>query len=381
MAHFFQDGRRTTRSTRVRATDDLREKAQRVADMWEQAAVLAGQGRDGRAWALATLNDIFARGGVPEIKEDFETWESAAKGFLANQKTRRKASASTQAGYKTGLKVFGDWLGARARKDIASITPKIVDQYAAHLQKRYAPATVVLRLTQISGVFSWAVRHEMLERNPVTRIETPEGRSMERVPFTPKEIGAMLALAREEAAAGRRHADELLTLLLFGLCTGARLGDCARMRWEHVELDKGVLSYLPQKKARGRQVLRVALVDPLLSHLRGLPRQGEWICPAFAPRPSGSLSALFRGFMERAGVVSERTADGRQRAFESKSFHGLRHTLATMLHEAGIDDLVRRRITGHEDRETAAIYQHVSVEATGEALRRVLGGIQNADGK
>lgn len=295
--------------------------------------------------------------------------------FLTNLRTRRKSSSSTIAGYTTGIKVFKEWLGAMAQKDIRSIRPQNIDAYVTHLQSRYATATVEIRLTQISSVFAWAVRQELAERNPATRVDRPQSVAMARTPFTAAELVSMIQTAKDEIAAGRLGATDMLTLLLLGVCTGARLMDCAMMRWEDVDLRAGVIAYLPRKKAKSGQILRVAVVEPLLGHLTGLARNGEWVLPVFHQRGGPDLSSRFMAFLQRAGIKGERTSKGRARAHNSKSFHGLRHTLATLLHNAGVDDLVRRRITGHNSRETAAIYQHVSVEATGVALRGVLGAI------
>lgn len=382
MAHYFHDGKRTTKSTRVPADEAGREKAQAIADAWETAAAMAGEGRDGREWMLATLNAIFGAAGLPTARQAVATWETVSAEYLDACRTRRKAAAATMKLYEGTVKSFGEFLGAQRRADVGAITARDVDRWVTHLQKRFSPGTVGTRIQILSGVFNWAVRQEFLARNPVARIDRPDSRGLSRTPFSHQEVEKMLAQARHEVNAGVRAAPDRLTLLLLGLCTGARLMDCARMKWENVDLDRAQLTFLPQKKSRSRQMLTLSLVDPLLEHLRSMPKVGLFLCPHFAKEVGATaVSSDFGFFLDRCGIDRGRVTADRAIGFHAKSFHALRHTLSTWLAEAGVDDLVRRRITGHDSRQAAAIYQHVSVEATGAALSRVLAPIQSPRGK
>jgi integrase len=378
MAHFFKQGTRTTKSTRLPATEENRERAQQIAETWEKAAAMAGEGRDGREWMLSTLNELFGEQKLPVIEKERESWQSVSGRWLAQQKTRWKVSPSTYADRKSSIDSFTKFLGPKAKNDVAAISPRDVDQWVASMLERGTASTARHRLSHVQAVFRWAVNFEILNRSPAAAVQLTNAGGLTRTPFTLAEVAKLIDHARREAADGMPDAAERLTLVLLGVCTGARLMDCARMRWESVDLANRRIAYLPQKKAKGQQVLVVALVEPLFSHLARLPREGEFLCPRLARLTTSPVSQQFIRLLERAGITGTRRTEGRARAFHDKTFHALRHTLATMLLEAGVDDLTRRRITGHENREVAAIYQHVSVESTGVALNRVLAPIQSA---
>src|SRR5574343_633789 len=95
MAHFFKGGIRTTKSTGVQAAEEGRERAQAIANAWETAAAMAGEGRDGREWMLATLNEIFGEAGLPTVTKAVETWDGGAARWLTASQRRRKVAAST----------------------------------------------------------------------------------------------------------------------------------------------------------------------------------------------------------------------------------------------------------------------------------------------
>ena len=85
--------------------------------------------------------------------------------------------------------------------------------------------------------------------------------------------------------------------------TGARQGDCVRMRWEHVDLTEKVIRYSDAKT----QKRYVVPIHPALErHLRELAKsQGtqKFLCPTLSVKKSGGkygLSAGFRHLMKQA---------------------------------------------------------------------------------
>lgn len=370
MAHFFKDGRRTTKSTRVPSLEENRAKAQAIADTWERAAAMAGQGRDGREWMLSTLNSIFGEKDLPTVTKQVETFDGVAARWLKTAAKRRQVAPATIELYKRVVKSFSSYLGVRTSKDITAVATKDIDAWLEKLAESNSASTARHRLLVLRGVFAFAVKHGVIDRNPALAVETPKANPATREPFTAKEVGKMIVQARAEGG-------DMQTLFLLGLCTGARLMDCASMRWDAVDLDAGRLSYIPRKKRRTGHAATVSLVDPLLGHLRDAKRSSAFLCPSLQSYTASHVSRLFADFMARAGVAGSQVKTDRARVFHTKSFHALRHTVATLLAEAGVDELVRRRITDHEDKKVAEIYSHVSVESTGRALNQVLAPFQS----
>jgi integrase len=71
--------------------------------------------------------------------------------------------------------------------------------------------------------------------------------SSQRDCFTPDQLRALLGAAE----------GDMKTLILLGYYTGARLGDCANMRWDQVNFAQVVIDFTPQKTRTKRIVVPI----------------------------------------------------------------------------------------------------------------------------
>src|SRR5207249_4191768 len=165
--------------------------------------------------------------------------------------------------------------------------------------------------------------------------------------------------------------DEWRSLILFGLYTGQRLGDLARLTWQNVDLEGDEIRFVTSKTAR-QQI--IPLAPPLRKHLETLPAGDDPKQPlhprAFASvSKSGKVGTLSRQFYElmvNAGLATPRPhrrakhepgRDGRHSTSEI-SFHALRHTATSLMKNAGISPAIVQDIIGHESAVISAHYTH-----------------------
>jgi integrase len=181
----------------------------------------------------------------------------------------------------------------------------------------------------------------------------PRKAHVEVVALTVEEARALLA-----AAAGNR----LEVLFTLALKTGMRRGELLALRWEDVDLDKGVLQVrgtlrrtraglrigTPKTAAsRRRVVLSPSSVAALRRHLArqveerraagGLWQDHGLVFPNTLGRPMEPrclLSDVYRPLLERAGLPPI-------------TFHALRHTAATLLLAEGEHPKVVQELLGH----------------------------------
>jgi len=239
-----------------------------------------------------------------------------------------------------------------------------VDAWYGALLRKVSPTTAKFYLAEVRRSFRLAVARGWMDRNPADAVERRAPEPVERLPFTLDEVQALLGVTR---------GTEWETMILLGLCLGAREMDCARMRWEAVNWEARSITWLPAKKARFRKPVTLALVNPLAAHLEERRKATGFMCPEMAERTVSAVSASFvRRIMPAAGVDPCRTSREVGNAMARKSFHSLRHTLATLLQSAGVADLVARRITDHASAAVAEGYRHGDAEMTRDPLERVL---------
>jgi len=220
-----------------------------------------------------------------------------------------------------------------------------------------------------------AVRVNLLARNPASDIELPkagnEARGAKVNAWRDAELAAFLAATADD----RLHA--LWHVLAM---TGMRRGEALALRWDDIDLERGRVSISKSRvRLEGRIIetttktdrARVVQIDPgTVAVLRALAKaQLDELadCPqALEERlvftgQSGStllppsVSALFAKSVAKA-------------ALPKLSLHGLRHTHASLLLQAGVPAKVVQERLGHRSITiTMDIYSHVTPGMDGDA--------------
>ena len=166
------------------------------------------------------------------------------------------------------------------------------------------------------------------------------------------------------------YKSEWFTLILMGYYTGARLGDCATMKWGHVNFRDRVMSY--EQKKTGK-VVRVPLVEDLYDHLNTMREfiDDEHICPELAARGSGGkhgLSDSFVRIVKRAKIDPQQVQGKGKSKFTRLTFHSLRHSFNSALANAGVSQELRMRLTGHSSVGMNDRYTHQALKPLQQAM-------------
>ncbi len=248
--------------------------------------------------------------------------------------------------------------------DIAELLERLRDRGCAE-------KTVAGALGTLNNMMRFAVRNSWLAENPVERLERYERPRPDRRP--------QRALGREEIA--RLLANCLpayRTLVATALYTGMRLSELLGLRWDDVDLDRGLIHVRaqlsrahagapaqrvpPKTRAGHRQIpLAPQLTALLREHRLGssCSRGSDWV---FSTRTSTPLSQrnIQRSALHRAADAAGLRVD-RARL----RFHDLRHTFAShLIIDLRLDVVQVSRILGHASPSTTlSIYAHMFDEA------------------
>lgn len=347
------DSRRLKRSTKE--TD--RKTAQKIADGFEEVA----RRKRTVAQSRRVLADIHkAITGEPlittTVRLHFAQWLAVKKNEI---------TPATMTFYRSTLDRFIAWLGERADVPLDEIDANEVRAYINSRRAQVATATANHELKSLRTVFKAARRDGIITDDPSEHIETVKQRAKQRDtrPFTVAELKALLLAADPEWR----------SMVLCALYSGQRLGDISGLTWENVDLMAGEIR-LTTRKTGKRLIIPIA--PPLRTHLDSLPstdRPGTPLHPrAFKylmeTGRTGDLSRQFGDLLGAAGLrpkVAHRKKEGAEGKHErhSISFHALRRTATTMLHEAGIPAAVVQSLIGHDSPDVHAVYISVGREA------------------
>ena len=302
------------------------------------------------------------------VRQHFEGWlVNKAPGLAANSAKR----------YKMVVRDFLDSLGKRADIALEHLQESDVIAFReAESRAGKSAQTVNLNVKIVRSVFAVAHKRGLILRNPAAGVERIDGEPVQREPFTVEEIKRLLHAAPD---------DEWRGLILLGYHTGGRIGDLSRLCWRSVDLEKRTIAYRPEKTRKQRKDTLVTMGEALHAFLLSLPSADNGNSPLFprmaSKKVSGEhgLSKTFSRIMAAAKVdalpvvtsYKAKTGSkekGKARKLSRRSFHSLRHTMISLMADAGVSEEVRRKVTAHASGDVHARYTHHATSTLRSAL-------------
>ena len=359
------DGTRSCKSTKLKD----RSAALEFCMGLERASNLGMSGNLTEIRAKQLISEIVERAGGEAL--DFRSFKEFANDWLENKKGRN--STGTLVRYKGVIEGFITFLGEKkADQSIASIIPKDVQTFInSEIKAGKSETTADLVLKTLRSCFNGARRQGLITHNPAEAIEAFNAEKQERDCFTSAQVKKLLKVAKAEKP-------EWVTMIYFGYYTGARLGDCATMRWSNVDFVAKTIRFAPKKSGKSK-VLIVPMMAELENHLLTLPssdKADDYLCPTLASKGTGGnrgLSESFNRLVRKTDIVVEtgEKAKGKGRQFKKLGFHSLRHTNVSELANADVAPEVRQSITGHKDERVHERYTHIETAKKRKALENL----------
>jgi integrase len=358
-------GKRVSRSTHK--ID--RKEAQRVAEELEGAASLARRKQLTHADGTRILAKMVkaSNGGTfeaPTIKEAFEKWLESRAG-----RNLKMGSIKRYEGIIKGLFTF---LGEeRIKAPVTTLdTVELEKWHHAEMKAGKGGTTADLGITVVRMGLKWLFGKRFIEYNPALGVEGSGMGGEKRETFTDREVKSLLATCDMEWRG----------MILFSAWHSLRLQDAAGLTWGNVDIERGILSYIPTKTRRKNPEPLIRIMPPdVIGYLASLDR-GVGLAPIFPKlhgRSSGShagLSNEFGRLMVKAGVEVSlgQVKEGKGRRFRKKGFHSFRHFSISRMLETNIPDEQRRMLAGHkDDSEAHRNYLHLSEKAQKKALSKL----------
>jgi integrase len=266
---------------------------------------------------------------------------------------------------------------------LSQVTPAVIQTWLGELRESggcdgegLAANSVIHAWTTLSAALSAAVDLGLIPTNPARRTRLPRVEQPEIVILTAAEVIHLLQAVR---------GDVIEPAVLLAAYAGLRRGECLGLRWADVNLKDGwamvrrsryvIPGEIGTKGPKTGKSRGIPLAEPARERLAeivqeqaagrlalSLPAEGEgWVCCHADGRPlrPDTLSHRFTLLRERAGLPAV-------------TFHGLRHSCATLLLSLGVPSRVIADLLGHSSTTmTDQVYAHVTQEVLSDAVRRL----------
>jgi integrase len=307
-------------------------------------------GKDlGRAVVQAKALNAEAAAGkrdAGQVREGTMTW-------LIRQRQASPAwvelSPHTRKNYGMAFRAIEEWCGDYPPR---LVTRKAIKAWQRGLIERRSQAIANIVLTSLHKLMEMARDEGLIEINPASRLGLRKIGG-NREPWSLAEINAVRAKAIERG----RPSVALAVLLAANL--GQREADILRLSRSRYDAAAGMFDIVQQKTKR-----RIGI--PATIELRAALDASPATSPVFvisettgAPYRGDTFQGVFRHIRRAAGLPDDR------------HFRDLRHTMATMLGEAGCTDEEIRAITGHADRAVVARYVRPNTAMATNAIAKL----------
>lgn len=276
----------------------------------------------------------------------------------------RAFSVHTCRAYRKDLEQFRDhWVRQDENNKVTGLDALVIRSYLAGLHKTCKKSTIARKLSALRSFFRFLVKKGVLEKSPAQNVLTPKrGKPIPR--YLPvDDMFRLLDSVTGQSVLALRNRAILETLY----STGMRVGELVGMNVDDLDFGRGLARVTGKgNKERlapiGRKALhavRAYLEKRGSEKTRVGKKKGALFLNRFGSRLSArSVARLLDQANRQIGLLRSVTP------------HGLRHTFATHMLDAGADLRMVQELLGHASLSTTQRYTHVSMDHLMEVYDR-----------
>jgi integrase/recombinase XerD len=277
---------------------------------------------------------------------------------------RRDLTANTLRAAETSLRGFLTFLKSQGKTDLLTVVHNDLEAFVEGLQDRgLKPLGVENKLRQVKTFLRYLIEGKVISSEILSRrlsIKVPKALPRALDPWDVKKLLSVIPRVRDRA------------MILVLLRTGIRIGELLNLRVSDVYLPERKIHLVVGEKNRTGRVV----------YLSGDACQAlqEWIRKRDAGKPlliygqgRNSLSytaarAMFQKYLKKAGISEKGYA-----------LHGLRHTCATELLNAGMRIECLQQVLGHSNLEQTRRYARLTDKTREEEYFRAMARIEGRE--
>ncbi|WP_158542348.1 tyrosine recombinase XerC [Lujinxingia litoralis] len=276
--------------------------------------------------------------------------------FITYLRVERGASAHTRRAYASDLRQLADFLAERGREnpDPGELTLHDLRAFIADRFDENQASSLARKISTLRSFWTFLNKKRLVESNPAELLSSPKVQKPLRNYLGVDEIFHLLDGHRGDSVLGVRD----MAIWEVGYGAGLRVSELVGLNKQDIDLQQGWV----QTVGKGNKERKVPLGTKACAALeRYLARRHELVGDKtdadaiFLNHRGGRLSdrsvrRLLKDHLVRAGLDTSLTP------------HGLRHSYATHLLDAGADLRGIQELLGHSNLSTTQRYTHVSID-------------------
>lgn len=350
--------------------------------------------------------------GKPDIKTFYGKTRKEVDSKLSEVKAKLQEGTYTEPSKQDTGEYLDQWLNTIK----ASVRITTFESYETQIRKHIKPAIGHIKLQQLqtrhiqnlindkmdggnlstrsikyihvvlNNALQQAIKEQLIKFNPAVAVKLPKQEKKEVEALTVEQVKAFMEMARQT-----RH----YTAYLVELSTGLRRGELLALKWKNIDLEEGTLQvkenlvitkngavFQEPKTKTSKRVINLPphVVTELRKHKKAqaeerlrLGGQYEDNDLVFCRKDGKPLYP--RSFSEHFEKLVRKL---QEEGFPKITFHGLRHTFATLALQAGVEAKTLQDILGHSTIGiTLDIYSHTTKTMREEATKKISGIMEN----
>jgi site-specific recombinase XerD len=223
-----------------------------------------------------------------QIKPPRESVPQAVKAYLEDGGARNLAQSTIES-YRKTLEHFTQFCATRGITEISAVDVDTISKFrscrfilaekSGNERRRIKPATQVKEIQTLRAFFASCADRKWTEANPATKVKMPARELNPTMPFTHKEIKAMLDACHGYGEGGgtedwrKRSELRARALILLLMYSGLRISDAALLRRDRLDARTRKIMLRMEKT---HQPVYLTLHSDAYNALIALPIESDW---------------------------------------------------------------------------------------------------------
>jgi len=308
----FQDDMTPARASQVRAR---RIQGDQLSNQGRREAEIAQKEAEAGRWTIDRLFNEYIKG-----------------------RPDNKGRAIDEGRYRNYIKpVFGN-------KEPKNIPPLDVDRLRIKLLKKLSPQTVKHVLNMLTWVINFGVKKNLCEGLSF-HVQKPTVNNIQTEDLSAEQLNKLLHVIEQDSNI------QIKNLMKMALYTGMRRGELFKLRWDHINYERGFISIIDPK---GGPDQKIPINDPAMDLLQNHPKtESEFVFPGRDGKQRVTACVGVNKIKKKASLPKD-----------FRPLHGLRHVYASMLASSGeVDMYTLQKLLTHKSPLMTQRYAHLRDEA------------------